>query len=319
MLIRRNTAKNGNLAPRAWNVLSSIPESISQHVAHHKRHPKSAYGTSLRAICEQWLTTFDRLDDLCKEHNWENKESSYSELLREYRELLYRLNEHLDACFSALRVLIPPDAGNGTIFDSQYLDKVKFPGWKSFKAAIAPYKQDHIGALVNSMKHNQGELTQIFFHTEMEFCPGYFLKDVLPGGKLGPSAKLHDGGETAFSFSRDMIMHFWWIYRIGELLAETTIGAVKALHNHDIAEAPQDNPDDKWQLLAARCAGLKPEFFPDEIQKPYPRILCRSDGSELSIEYPTSARGYAVPNMKISVSFKLDGAHPINKMPYHPK
>lgn len=319
MLIRRNIVKDGNLAPRAWNVLSSIPDAISQHTAHGRRHPKSAYGSSLRAVCEQWLKTFDLLDALYKEHNWESKESSYSELLKDYRELLYRLNEHLDACFSALRVLSPVSAGKEITFDTQFLDKAKFPGWKSFKAAIAPYRQEHIGVLVNTMKHSQGELAQIFFHSPMEFRPGYFLKDVLPGGTLGPSAKLHDGGETAFSFSRDMMMHFWWIYRIGDLLADTTIGAVKALYSHDIVETPQKSPDDKWHLLATSCATLRPEFFPDEAQKPYPRILCRPDCNELSLEFPTSARGHKVPSMQVSMVFKVDDAHLSNKMPYYPK
>lgn len=318
MLIRRTFEKDGNLLPRAWNALAAIPDDFLYHVAHEKRHPKSAYGTSLRLISEQWLKVFDRLDVLNQEHNWERKETSFPDLLSEYRELLYRLHEHFDACFSVLRSLCPPESAKPTIFDSRFLDEAKLIGWKQFRDAINPYREDHIGVLVNTMKHSQGELCSIFFHSETEFRPGYFLRDILPGGLLGPSAKLHSSGETAFSFSRDMMLHLWWLYRVGDLLADTIHTVLRTKHEYELTEVSQSSSDLLLEVIR-RCAELRPEFFPDEVKKPYPKIVYRSAPCILTIEFPTSAHGHRVGAMQVSTSLIVDGAHLSNKMPYFPK
>lgn len=318
MIIRRTLEIDGNLLPRAWNALSAIPDEFLYHAAHEKRHPISAYSTSLRLISEQWLKVLDRLDELNREHNWERKETSFPDLLREYRELLYRLHEHFDACFSVLRCLCPPESAKPTIFDSQFLDKAKLTGWKQFRDAIRLYREDHIGVLVNTMKHSQGELCSIFFHSEIEFRPGYFLRDILPGGLLGPSAKLHSSGETAFSFSRDMMFHLWWLYRVGDLLADTIHTVLRTKHGYELTEVSQGFSDLLLEVIR-RCAELRPEFFPDEVKKPYPRIVYRSVPCILTIEFPSLARGHRVGKMRVSTSLTVDGEHLSNKVPYFPR
>lgn len=318
MLIRRTLEKDGNLLPRAWNAIAAIPDDFLYHTAHEKRHPRSAYSTSLRLISEQWLKVLDRLDELNREHNWEGKETSFPDLLSEYRELLCRLHEHFDACFSVLRSLCPPETGKPTKIDSQFFEKSKLAGWKKFYEAINPYREDHIGALVNTMKHNQGELCSIFFHSETEFRPGYFLRDILPGGLLGPSAKLHSSGETAFSFSRDMMLHLWWLYRVGDLLAGTIHTVIRTKHGYELIEVSQGSSDLMLEVVR-RCAELRPEFFPDEAQQPYPKIVYRTAPYILTIEFPTSARGHQVGAMQVSTSLVVDGTHLSNKMPYFPR
>lgn len=318
MRIRRILETHGNLLPRAWNVLACVPEDFWCHVAHGKRHPMSAYNTSLRLISEQWLKVFDRLDELYREHNWEGCETGFPALLGEYRELLSRLHEHFDACFSVLRSLCPTDDKNKTVFDNQFLDKAKLVGWKQFRDAIRPYRDDRIGAIVNTLKHNQGELCSIFFHSETEFRPGYFLRDILPDGALGPSAKLHSNGETAFSFARDMMLHFWWLFRTGDLLADTICTALRADHQYKLMETSQSFSSSLGKVVE-RCAGLRPEFFPDEIEIPYPRILYQPFPCILTLEFPSSARGHRIGEMQVSTSFVVDGRHLSNKMPYFPK
>lgn len=314
MLIRRAIANSGNLAPRAWNVLSAIPDDLSFHGQHGKRHPKSAYGLSLRAIADQWIKTLDQLDHLHHEHNWLRTEVGFPALLSEYRELLYRLNEHFDACYSALRSLCPT-ANPKILHDSQFLNMAKLPGWKQFRDAIKHYRDDHIGLLVNTLKHRQGELCSIYFHSATEFRPGYYLRDILPDGSLGPSAKLHSSGNTAFSFSRDMLMHLWWIYRIGDLLSSALITALEVQHGHELHEEHQI-PEAKWEEVLRRCAELKPEFFQDELSKPYPRVLYQAAAHSMSMEFPTTARGHSAREMRISTAFSVDGEHRNNKMPY---
>jgi len=242
----------------------------------------------------------DRLERVIHEHNWEGKETSYGELLSEYRTLLYHLNEHFDACYSALRSVCAPLEGKPPLFDEAFLDKANPPGWRAFRDGIRGYKRDHIGALVNAMKHRQGELCTVFFYSSMEFRPGYYLRDVLPTGALGPSPALHNGGETAFSFARDLMLHLWWLYKSGDLLATALDTILRVVHKEQVQERAAAFDHANLGLLLKRCAGVRPEFFPDETSKPYPRIVCRPDLTALSLEFPTTARGHRVKEMRIS-------------------
>lgn len=317
MLIRRSQERHGNIFPAAFNALAAIPDQLTFHTDHQRRHPKSAYATSLRLIAEQWVRALDALDHLHTEHNFQDKESGAPALLSEYAELLFRLNEHPDACFSALRSLCASTATKPTDFDTQVLAKSKLPGWKQFQAAVRPYRQEHIGLIVNTLKHRQGELCSVHFKSLIEFRPGYFLRDVLPDGSLGPSATLHSNGNTAFSFARDMMLHLWWLFRIGELLAEAVRTALLVNHAHTLVAAPVEPGDTKWAEVVRRCGELKPEFFPDEIVKPYPRILFQPSPSQVILEFPTSARGHKLlGTMTVVTALKVDMAHPSNKMPY---
>lgn len=317
MLIRRSHDRHGNIYPAGFNSLSAVPDHLSFHTTHQSRHPKSAYSTSIRLITAQWIKVFHEYDKLMFEHNFENKDSNESVLLSEYSQLLFRLNEHLDACISALRSLCPEVPSKWNEFDAQILTKSKLPGWKAFQEAIKPYRVDLIGCIVNTLKHKQGELCSVHFKSLTEFRPGYFLRDVLPTGALGPSHILHSNGNTAFSYSRDMMMHMWWLFRIGDLLSQAVHTAIEVKHAHILLEKNVDYGDKDWVDVVSRCAALRPEFFPDEIIKPYPRILLQICPCQVTLEYPTSARGHRLPqNMTISTSMTIDMAHPTNKMPY---
>lgn len=316
MLVKLNLTQDGHLAPRAWSTISSLPDSYCFHGDHGKRHPKSVYGGSLRAITQQWARTSELIDRLTAEHNWQSTETSYDEVLSEYRELLYRLNEHHDACLSVLRSLCPPGMAKAAVFDSAFLKAAKLPGAKHFLDPTLDYREKHIGLLVNTMKHSQGELSSIFFYSNHEFRPGYFLRDVLPDGSLSPSGKLHSGGRTAFSFSRDFMMHLWWLYRFGDLLSAAITAAVQGLYGSGLAISPHPMDDTNLLPTLKGCAALKPQFFPDESKKPYPRILLSQNEAKLTLEFPTSAPGHFPKDMKISTAFKVDGSHLTNKLPY---
>lgn len=316
MLIKLCKTTDGHLAPMAWSTIAALPDEVCFHHTHEKRHPKSIYGNSIRVICKQWVRAFVELDKINTEHYWGGGEKSHDQLLREYRELLYRLNEHHDACLSVLRTLSPTDTAKPVTFDSEFLKKKKFPGAKSFMDSTAGYRNNHIGHLVNTMKHGQGELVFMYFSSATEFLPGFYLQDILPHGVLGPSAKLHSGGRTAFSFARDMMMHLWWLYRTGELLSITIKGAMDNFYGMNITSNAEPFNDSDLLSVIRSCADLKLKFFPDEVKQLYPRILLQKDNEKLSIEFPTKFLGRFPENMRIITNIKIDGAHPTNKMPY---
>lgn len=317
MLIRRSIAKHGNLFPAAHNTLRAIPSSLVFHDEHGMRHPRSAYGTSLRLISVQWIKFAAELDRLRSEYLWENKDTRLNLVVGEYSELLCRLNEHLDACFSAIRCVCPASMAKSTPIDAHFLGNANPPGWKQFKAAIRPYREDHIGLLVNTIKHKQGELCPIYFKSQTDFRPGYYLRDILPGGLLGPSAKLHSGGNTAFSFARDSLMHLWWLYRIGELLSTTLETIMTVQHKYQLSFTAEPESESSWDEMLNACARISPEFFPDEIPKPYPRLILQPSPKTVSLEFPTTARGVPLKNsMTISTQITVDGEHRENKIPY---
>lgn len=234
-----------------------------------------------------------------------------------YTQLLHRINEHHDACYSVLRSLCPATEAKATQIDTQFLDKAKLPGWKQFRDATKEYRENHIGLIVNTLKHKQGELSSIYFKSTTEFRPGYYLRDVLPGGAMGPSRKLHSGGNTAFSFARDMLMHLWWFYRIGDLLTTAITTALRVRHGHELVISPQGAGETGMTVVLERCAQLRPEFFPDELLKPYPRVLFQPTPAAVTFEFPTTARGIRMnPESTVVTQFVVDGVHLSEKMPY---
>lgn len=214
-------------------------------------------------------------------------------------------------------VYFAPQKGQRTGQSTQFLDKTNPPGWKKFRESTRDYRENHIGLIVNTLKHKQGELWPVYFRSGREFRPGYFLCDVLPGGAIGPSAKLHDGGDTAFSFARDMLMHLWWLYRIGNSLSDAVKAHLKMAHGYELSEVPHSGDSIGWSAVLQRCAQLRPEFFPDELEKPFPRVLYQEQPLSVSLEFPTAARGIRLgKEFRISTQCSVDGMHRTIKLPY---
>src|SRR5262245_18275161 len=99
--------------------------------------------------------------------------------------------EHMDDCANILKVFYPPSTRIST-------DKTLFGSGLSKGYRI------HIGKLVNHLKHNQGRLRSIIFFNNTDVFPGYFVEGVNAQGALGPADHIHEGGNTAFSFARDL-------------------------------------------------------------------------------------------------------------------
>ena len=316
MRIRRSFERDGTVRPRALNTLTALPQHVLNHAGHGKRHPVSVYGQSLRVIGEQWLRVFDRLDIVYSEYHWERGTSKYAELLHEYHGLLSRLHEHADACLSVLRSLCPVGEKPKKL-DFQFLEQVKPAGWKSFRDSTRTYQKERLGAIVNTLKHDQGTLCMLYFYSALEFRPGYFLQDVLADGSLGPSGRVHDGNCTGFSFAHDMLLHLWWLYRTGDLLAEATVVCTAAQHNIKLEESPlKDSDDSLWGDVLRRCARIKPEFFPDEVRLPYPQVVFQDPPIAITLTFPTTARGHRVSNLRVTSGITVDGQHLTNRLPY---
>jgi hypothetical protein len=212
----------------------------------------------------------------------------------------------------------PPDRAKPTHIDANFLDRAKLPGWKQFRVATRAYREDHVGLIVNNLKHRQGELRSIAFLSSVEFRPGYFICEVIQTGVVGPSRRLHSGGNTAFSFARDQLMHLWWLYRIGDLLTTALSTIVSQVSGRVITVTPKSSGGLPWNDLLFRLSALKPEYFPDELKKPQPLAVLSLQPSVFSIQFPSRARGIALNpvDLRVSTDLTVDANYPSNKMPY---
>lgn len=254
MRIVRRTETHGSILPSAFGAITAIPPEYLHHEKHGLRHPQSAYGTSLRLITAQWTKTFDELATLRTRYFLSQEDNFLMDVASSYAALLHKLNEHFDACYSVLRSLSTPKDDKQNHIHSQYLDQVRLVGWKQFKSSTRTYRESHLGLIVNSMKHSQSELCPIYFHSDTEFRPGFYLRGLLPGGVLGPDPRLHRGANSAISFARDMLMHLWWLYRTSDLLTVAIASYLDAAYKYKLTPVRFELPEAKWADVVRNCA-----------------------------------------------------------------
>jgi hypothetical protein len=307
MKIIRNRQQHGSLSPRAENIIAAIPYDYLHHELHEIKHPLTVYRSSLGRITTAWLKVFPLHEGLFFEAACNVELTKYPSLLEAYETLLFRLNEHVDVCHEVLRALRPPIHGKSYDSHARFLWGTKLPGFRAFADCVhAGYREQHIGLLVNEMKHASAQLRGLCGRTENSVVLGYFLDGAQARGSVGPNSRVHKkyrGMHTGFSFSRDMLMHFWWIYRASEALSRSIEMTMLADHGFKIDEMrSQLAPHQQWDDLCLGCSRLQPSFFLDECEKPYPRVVCPPDASAMSMEFPTSLRATPYKQMRITMT-----------------
>ncbi len=306
--------------PEALSVIASVPESKLHHVAHGRRHPASLYARSLEMVATAWSTALDRIDAFMTAYLWEQDDSALPKAVDAYRTLLFLLYEHLDVSYGCLRALVPPQGDKAPLLDTQFLDRAKVEGWKEFRSQIRPYTQNRIGAVVNSLKHNQSELASFYLYNLPDLRAGYYVRDVLPSGALGPAPRVHADGNSAFSFTRDTLIHFWNLYYISSELATVMRKQLDRASLPAKAQYENDLLNSIWEALSKRIANLPLAFFPDEVRLPVPLVRWNSMERELTIQMPSLVRPRRLPNgYQMRTAINIDMAHASNKLPYWEK
>ncbi len=317
MRIVRRTEVHGSVLPAALGAIAAIPAEYLNHERHQLLHPQSSYNTSVRLLTAQWTKTFNDLSRLRAQCFASQDDMFLMDVAESYSALLHKLNEHFDACYSVLRSLSHIVEGKPALVHSVHLERTKFVGWKQFRDSTRNYRESHLGLIVNSLKHSQGELCPLYFHSNSEFRPGYFLRGLLPGGVRGPDPRLHRGGNTAISFSRDMLVHLWWFYRTSDLLVASISAFLDATYNYKLVPKPFGLPEAQWSSVVQKCASISPEFFPDEWTLPYPRVIYKASPEELSIEFPSTAGTHKMRgDVLVRTLTTIDSTYPTEKVPY---
>lgn len=318
MKIVRSTLGDGNLAPAAVNHLVNIPDAYLHHEKHNLRHPFSIYHGSLRAVTEAFAEVVQKYNHELELYLERGEVEFYKSLLHAQRELLYRIREHIDDCYSVFKTLVHPALVTKKVkFTDKYLTAANFKELDGFNDSISFYKGDYLSPLVNNMKHNHARLQGFYFHGSDEIRLGYFLEEIGKDMVIGPSPRVHKDGNSAFSFSRDISFNLFALYHISEQLVASVRSYLTETYNFDLLPSNQTGYDEIRQVVEGVSA-IKQKFFPDELLKPCAVISVESDSDNLkcTLIYPDSPKEHTFPRGLEIACFIYAQKGEVFKLPY---
>lgn len=219
MEIVRTLERDGSIYPRALDVIRQVPEEAWTYTSQGVLHPRTAYSRSFGKVVEAWQTAIPALAALSAQLRFDQPTPDSKLVESTYGNLLHALYEHVDACYAVMRCLAPPPAKPGPWHQATARAQ-KLPGLKAFEEQVlGGYRSLSLGPSVNLLKHNESRIRLLAFRSRDAFTFGYFVDGPLPGGAIGPAPAVHADANSAFSFNRDMLLHWWWLFRSSELLA----------------------------------------------------------------------------------------------------
>ena len=236
------------------------------HYFHELRHPLAIYNVSYSTVLNYFGKTITKLLQSIKERTFlikskhDGDRSLIENLLDDQRDLLYALMEHLDDCDNILACFFP---------SKEIRNKNAYV--KHYKKVTEEYR-NHIGIIVNYLKHNQGRLQSIAFFNDEIIVPGYFVVGPTVANALGPVEKIHPGGNTAFSFARDLRYNLFHFYAVAQYLSNAISGILNTQPDYD-APLKSETPDQRILEVALGISRLPLIFYPDETSKPVPNVV----------------------------------------------
>ena len=192
-----NIETNIDFQPNIISYLMTVDKSCLYFNDHNLKHPLAIYNTSFSKIEDSLIDFFEIYNSITYETLSEKKDSGkITKSLKNYKNLLYTLNEHLDDCFHITKTFIKPSVNlkkrkNQFSFLKDNLKEINSPALEKFLFEIAEYKK-HINDIVNSLKHDNSIINSIIFFDEFlkEFYSGYFVANVI-NEKYQPVEKIH--------------------------------------------------------------------------------------------------------------------------------
>jgi hypothetical protein len=232
--------------------------------------------------------------------------SDYDVTLESFESVLYALLEHVDDCRNILRALFDSPASfksNRSV--RKYDEKVRL-------------YRDHLGSVVNAIKHRQGRLRGVSVLNPQLLIPGYYVETAHPDGMIGPDKYIHDNGDTAFSCYENCRYHFVNLFRCAYLLNEAVSSTVSLAP----ARSPYSDQSEQKKFLevARRISSLPNTCFLDESFKPAASVQMLSppgnpETFELKLAKDALARR-TLNGFMVKLSFRGDGVSRNFKLPY---
>lgn len=320
MQITRTVARDGSVLPRALDVIRRVPDEAWTHGDHGVLHPRVAYTRAFSKVAVAWQAVMPALAQLCAELRFDGLTPDVGAVETKYGNLLHALYEHIDACYAVMRCVAPAPAKPAQ-WHQMAVRAQKVPGAKAFEDQVIAYKNLSLGPTVNLLKHGESRLRVLAFRSRFAFTLGYFIDGPQRGGIIGPAPTVHHDGNSAFSFNRDILIHWWWLYRMSELLAdvvERNIGSkMLPVSDGTGSGVVPSEATDEWVKLCHAIAAIPPDFMPDESETPYPLVVVPPTGASIRLEYPAPRRPNKFdPEAKITACLTIDEGGQPYKLPY---
>ena len=293
--------------PAAAYSLHRCDSSKLFHEAQMKRHPLAAYNVSISAVLKRFCNVLDALAaiELDRSSELPIKAGADGPLLEATDHLLDSLMEHMEDCEKIV----------GAFFKdpTQKSNKKKI---ELYKKKVDPYR-DFIGKIDNFIKHEQGRLRLIIFYDSINVYPGYYIEGLFEPGAVGPAPRIHPGGNSAFSYARDLRFHMANVFGVSRHLSDfvNDLGALLDPSSLPAISSPSALAG-TWADTLSKIADLPPVCFPDEVKKPFPSITFIAD--EVQIRFPDNSTAHrSFPNgTRVVGSSVGDGVTRTFKLPY---
>jgi len=313
MIINLSIKQYGSVLPDVKELLLSDIQVPLFYAVYGLRHPLAIYNVSCATVLGYFSKTITLLLQVIKERTFliKSKKDGSRELLENLldsqRDLLYALMEYLEDCDSILACFFPSkDIRNKNTYV------------KLYRKATEEYR-DHIGKVVNYLKHNQGRLRSITFYNDVFALPGYFVVGPTGESSLGPVEMIHSDGNTAFSFARDLRYNLFHFYAVAQHLSNAIGGILSS--ERDYTSSKSETPDERVLEIASGISSLPLMFYPDEVLKPVPSVIILQDHTSdttITLTYPDhEMRVDVVPRgMKVIADHVGDGVTRSFRFPY---
>jgi hypothetical protein len=293
--------------PTASYVLHRCDPLKLFHESQKKRHPLAAYNISISAVIKRFDDMLENLEDMEFDHSADPpiKAGKDRVLLESTDHLLDSLMEHMEDCEKIIAAFFQDPA--------QKISKKKI---ELYKKNVGPYR-DHIGKIDNYIKHHQGRLRSLAFYDSMNFFPGYYIEGLVEPGMVGPVPEIHPGGNSAFSYARDLRFHIVNVYGVSRHLFNfiNDLGGLLDPNLLPVELSPAISSAN-WVSTLRRIASLAPVCYPDEMRKPFPGVTFGEDNVKIRFPDNATERRSLSNGIRVTSSFEGDGVTRTFKLPY---
>jgi hypothetical protein len=279
------------------SALLGISDSTLFHDALGLKAPVGIFNQSLQKIASRCNRVLGSLELAVGEMIASDKlkQESVEKILEALDHFLDSMIEHVDDCKAILRCIYGDAGAKERIHQ--------------FGKAIEPYR-DHIGPLVNSLKHNQAQLAPLYFLWPGNLVFGYFVAAIASGQVLGPSKLIHADGNSGFSLNRNLPFHICGLFFIAKALH-------RQLPKPDGTKDCAQKDSDEFRRMMLSLSALPRIFFPDEVAWPVPLVKISGDDVTIRMLPDAFRRAKAPPNWaKVETRYSGDGVTRSFKLPY---
>lgn len=327
-------------APPGLAAIRHIPDELWTHGQQSLLHPRTAYSRAIGKVTTAWLNALASLDVLTAQMRFGQPVESARAAAERYAHLLQVLNEHVETCYAVMRCLGSPPADDG-LWHRRVALRQGLVGLSTFDEQVnLGYRKRLLGEAANLLKHGDSRINLIAMRSGFAFTLGYFLDGPLPGGAIGPNLRLHPDGNSAFSFNRDMLLHWWWFLRASTLMsnvilstaARSTRVAFEQGHRSSVPHAdaepvpveaetastdsPRANAG-SFDELCRRMAEIRADFFVDEVEQPFPTVRLDRSSQLMRLRFPAGRRGNPIIGQPaFSAILTVDDVGLNYKLPY---